>query len=114
MTKDLTAATAMRSWTELTRDIKGIPTEFAAAIMSGRPELARLIRRPMTLEETRAVADALIVFIETNQQLQKHSAAVAQQVLNLQSHAKGLMRSIGAIRALAEFRGDDGSEDDDE
>jgi len=93
-----------RCWTELTREIKGIPSEFAPAVSSGRPKLARLIQRPLTLEETQAVADALIVLLETTQSLQKHSSDLAVRVKQLLDNANGLHTSLSRLQDFAEFR----------
>lgn len=94
----------LHCWSDLVAEISGIPPEFAVAISTGRPELARQLNRPLTMEETTAVARALIVLLETNGELQKHASEVAVMANNVRRSAKGLLGQLYDLRDKAEFR----------
>lgn len=94
----------LRSWNDLTQEIH-LPTDFAAAVGSGRPELARLINRPLTAEETQAVARAMAVLIETNQELQKHASKQVELIKDtIRSHLRGINKKMNELLDVAEFR----------
>jgi hypothetical protein len=103
----------LTAWNDLAEEIGGLPHEFSLAIMSGRGELAGLIRRPLSLEETRSVAHAIRVLIETNRRLQRHSAQVAERAANVRGTCKGLLNQLEGLEHQAEFR-DEQAETDDE
>jgi len=80
-------------WTTLSADIS-LPTDFAAAIMTARPELARRINRLMTAEETSQVAHALAVLIETNAGLQERVSRLATRLEQIASQASAIGTSL--------------------
>ncbi len=102
----------LKSWNDLTQEISGLPSEFAAAVGTGRSGLTMLLDRPLTLEETRAVAHALAVLIDTNRELQQHCSELAVSVKNMRRHAQGMLRLTEVLLAKAEFRDEDLDEDD--
>lgn len=49
---------------KLVREIK-VPTEVGAILMTGRPQLAKILNRRLTIKEQEQVVDALIVYMQT-------------------------------------------------
>jgi hypothetical protein len=97
----------MRCWTDLAGEIKGLPPEWAAALSSGRAQLVHFfIPRPLTMDETVAVANALVVLLETNQRLQEHSRELATILGQARDNANGLYLKILACEQRANFQAD--------
>jgi hypothetical protein len=104
----------LHSRNELVEDVH-LPPEFAAALTTARSELVKMVNRPLSPEETRQVAHAFAVLIDTNRELQRHNAQVVQEIETLRSHLKGALTAVERLRDVADFRepieGDDSTEE---
>jgi len=85
-------------------EIRDLPSDFSLSFMTGRPEFLRKIDRPLTAKETRAVAHALATLIETNGELQQHSADLEELVEQLRGGMKGINHKIEQLYDKAGFR----------
>jgi hypothetical protein len=83
-----------------------LPTDFSVALMSGRPEMVKMIRRPngLNANETAQVANGFGVLLQTNQALQDHVKTMAEQIKQLHGALKGVMGKLDYINDLANFR----------
>jgi hypothetical protein len=99
----------LRAWNEVIEDVS-LPADFAAGFMTARPEILRSIARPLDKAETAAVAHAMAVLIETNAELQRHAAEVAERLKQLRGSLKGVRGAVDRLDDLANFR----TEDEDE
>ena len=80
--KELSGKIRMDGWNQLTESVKA-PAEVMAALMTGRPELARTApARALSVEECKALYHLLAVLIETNYALQRHAQETAKLVKN--------------------------------
>lgn len=101
--RDLPQPPKLRSWNEVVEEVS-LPTDFAIAFMSGRPELLRIIERPLTAEETHAVAHAMAVILDTNQELQRHARQVAEMAEQALGNLKGVSGKLRQVVDFANFR----------
>jgi len=94
----------LAKYTELMREVS-LPVELAAALMTGRPELARLApKRDFTQKEAQELYNAVVVLIETNRALQEHAQELGLLVNNWAA-AFTQLRSTGAqIERFAKFQ----------
>lgn len=99
----LAAECKLDNWTELVDEIK-VPAEIYPALMSGRPELIKLIQpRDLTADESKVLFDIIGTLIKTNTALRDHAEQVAQFVDNW-AGAFAQLRSAGAkIQRFANF-----------
>jgi hypothetical protein len=83
-----------------------LPTDFAVALASGRPELTRLIHRPNGLneKETLQIAHAFGVLLETHQALQDQVKLCGQEIDQLRNQAKGFLGKLDKVNDLVHFR----------
>jgi hypothetical protein len=100
----------LRNWSELIATVE-LPMDMAVALSCGRIEL---IAKPRALkvEEAGQLLQLLRVLMQTNQELQKHSAKVADMAENIMEHFKGLQSGLIKISDFASFcdpeeKGDD-------
>lgn len=103
----------MRSWHELSEDVKGpLPNMIVAAVSSGRPELARLAIGEGATPEMTALINLIASLLETNSALQSHAERLADQTRQMRQNLKGLFRLAHRIESFAEFRPCDEEESD--
>lgn len=102
-TKEPSKSPVLKSWNELIEDVS-LPNDFALALMSGRPELLRIVNRPLSVEEARQVAHAMQVVMETNVALQRHCQEMADMVRDAYGNLKGLTTKLGQLEDHANFR----------
>jgi hypothetical protein len=101
----------LRAWNEMVDDVN-LPSDFAVAFMSGRPELLGIIKRPLSAEETAAVARAMATILMTNVELQRHSQVLADMVRDAYGNLKGLTSKLSQLEDYANFRQPIGDDDD--
>lgn len=90
-------------WNEFVEEIN-CPTDVAAALITGRPELLRIIQpRDMTKDEVTSLYKLLAVLIETNMTLQQHAQQVAHLVDNWMDGFKVLRSLADQIHMFADF-----------
>lgn len=102
-TKELSRPPILRSWNELIEDVS-LPNDFALALMSGRPELLKIINRPLSVEEAQQVAHAMQVLMDTNVALQRHCRELADLVRDTYGNLKGVTTKLGRLEDHANFR----------
>lgn len=96
----------LRSWTELTDSVGGLPPLVAAALCSGRRELLLMADdTAFTPAETRAVLKLVAVLLDTNQELQRHSREVAERLRHVRDTLAGLYTQVDTTHDFANFRG---------
>lgn len=84
----------LNSWTSLIVDID-VPMDIAPALLSGRPELIKIIQpRDLPAAEAAILFNIIGNLIETNQALQEHAAQLADFVGQWTDAFKHL-RSVG-------------------
>lgn len=93
----------LKTWNELAEEVQ-LPRELAVALMTGRSELLALRTQPLSVGETRVVINCLRVLMETNRELQQHSATLAEQVSHLTGMLKGVNAHCQKLLDLANFR----------
>jgi hypothetical protein len=103
----------LRNWNDLTEEVKA-PQTVMLAMMTARPELLKLApKQAATEEETAALYNVIRVLMETNQELQRHSQKVADEMKNLRLTLQGMKRKFDELFALASFtEADDESEEE--
>lgn len=94
----------------LTETIDGLPTELAIALSTGRGSLAKMLDRPLTTEESRAVANGWRVLIDTLSAHQEHAEFLAEEIRAARKTLEGFGRTLNRLEANARFQNDD---DDD-
>lgn len=107
--------TSLEHWNEFVRQVD-VPSDLAAALMTGRQELVNLIKpRAMTEEEVSVLYTIIQVLIETNAALQMHARDTAKMV-NIWANSFKQLHSLGQrIDHFANFRRTDeeyGEEDE--
>jgi hypothetical protein len=107
-----TTKSKMNSWNSLVENVN-VPLDFYAALMTGRPELLKVVKpRELTEDECRNVYNLIAVLIETNQELQKHANELSRMVNNWSGAFKQL-HSVGQrIERFAKFQELNPEEDD--
>lgn len=103
----LMARMRLDGWNQLTGDVQP-PPMFAAALITGRPELARAVTPPKASElsddDVAKLCNLIAVLIETNAALQDHAQEVSKLVKHW-SEAFTALRAIGwRVEAFANFR----------
>ncbi len=101
----------LRNWSEFVREVK-LPGDVAAAVACGRSQLLTACVRDMTKDEVRMLMDLIGVYMDTNLELQRHSAQLAAELKNIRGTVGGLFKLVDKSTAYAEFR--DYYEEDDE
>lgn len=91
------------SWNSLVEEVS-VPGDIGVAIMTGRSELLCLVNREMSKEEVASVMNLIKVLMETNRELQAHSAELAQRLKNVGGTLKGLTTQLQACVDVSEFR----------
>jgi hypothetical protein len=82
-----------------------LPTEFAAAIMSSRPELLRAVKpRALNAEECDVLYKLISTLIETNMALREHAQEVATMTKGMLGGFTTVQRVGDQIEAFANFR----------
>jgi hypothetical protein len=103
----------LQGWNQFTADML-VPAEFGAALITGRPELLRLVPpTALTAEQTKALYNLVATLIETNTELQQHAQMVAKVVSDWSEQFKGLSSLGWQIERFANFEqiGPAGEED---
>jgi hypothetical protein len=97
------ATKKLRNWNDLTEEIKA-PQAVLVAMASARPELLKLAPKgPATAEEAEALYNVIRVLMETNWELQQHSARLATEMKQLRQMLNGLQRKFVDLEAVASF-----------
>ena len=102
--REYTAVCPLDDWTSFAREIQAPPV-FAVALMTGRPEMMRLVPgQALTAEQCKHLYDVIATLIETNYALRAHAQNVAQLV-DTWSEAFKQLDSLGEqIRLFANFK----------
>lgn len=110
--KRLSQACKLDNWTQLINEVD-VPYDIAPALLSGRPELIKIIPpRDITANEAKALFNIIGSLIETNSALQEHAAQLSLFVGNWADAFKHL-RSLGdKIQRFAQF--DHNMQDDED
>lgn len=103
----------LKAWNEFTQEIT-IPNDLAIAFMTGRPEMVKMFKpRPLSAEECKIFLEAISILLETNNELRRHAASLADAVENVRGHMLGLQRSIQDVADFANFRQPTEDDEDD-
>jgi hypothetical protein len=103
----------LAGWNEFTRELTNVPMAVAAAISAGRPELLRamLARKPnapptqqVTDDEVKSLIELAIVLIETNQELQRHCAVLADKMGHVRNNLHAVNVGLDQLDAWANFQ----------
>lgn len=109
--RELRGRITLTGWEQLTADTK-VPAEIAAALITGRPELARLAPpRALSVEECKECFNLIATLIETNRALQQHAEETAKLVKNWGDAFAALHRIGLQIEHFAHFRATDEGDD---
>lgn len=86
-------------------DFVSMPTDLAAAVLTGRPELLRIVKpRALNVEECEIIFKLLATYIETNMALREHAHELAVMTRNMLSGFT-TVHSIGQqIADFGDFR----------
>jgi hypothetical protein len=107
----LAARCKLDGWANLVETVQ-VPTDIAAALITGRSELLMALRpRALSADECGKLYALLGVLIETNRGLREHAEQVAGLVDNWMSQMTGLQGVARQIDHFANFR-KIGSDDD--
>lgn len=102
------------SWAQLTEEVS-IPTEFAAALATGRTELLNIAQpRELSKDECARLYNLIRVLIETNMALQEHASDTAKLATNFLSTIGGVLSTANQIVKFAQFRHDQIDEPEEE
>jgi len=101
------------NWNSFIEEIS-VPGDMAPALLTGRPELLRIVQpRPLTIEECAAIYKLVMVLIETNMALREHAETVAHMVNNMMNGFTNVYATENRIDAFANFRQADDDADDE-
>ncbi len=104
----------MQTWSSLARDVK-VPADFQPALMTGRPELMRLVKpRELSAADSAVFIDLIACLLETNSLLQQHASLVAKVVNQVASNARGTANAVVRLEHYANFVLPPNDEDDEE
>jgi|SRR5688572_30183828 len=91
--------------TDLSEELKGVPTQIAAAIMAGRGNMVFLGPiEACSKVEVRKLYEVIKVLIDTNQVLRNHADKTAHLVKLWGDCIKGIHRQAQTIEHYANFR----------
>lgn len=87
-----------------------LPAQFAAALGTGREEIAEAITQPLTMEQTRQVAHGFAVLIRTNRELVTRLVRLAEEFKDFRRALNGLAGKADRFDDSLNFRtpSDDG------
>lgn len=90
-------------WASLCEEVP-LPSDLAAALMTGRPELVALCKpRDMTAAEVAPLLNLIRVLLKTNRLLQEHAQAVSEMAFDARRLLQGTVTKLFRLGDYASF-----------